>query len=163
MRETVVFAGGCFWGVQYYFDQVPGVLSTTAGYTGGDISSPTYEQVCTGETGHTEAVQVEYDPRTVSFIDLLKHFFLIHDPTRADGQGFDIGPNYRPAIFYTTENQKKIIDEYVKELEKAKTYKKPIVTEVLQASEFWPAEGYHQKYAERTGRGVCHVPYSPLA
>jgi len=162
MKESAVFAGGCFWGVQYYFDQVPGVLSTIAGYTGGDIPNPTYEQVCTGKTGHTEAVQIEYDPGVVSFQDLLKHFFLIHDPTRSDGQGFDIGSNYRPAIFYTNENQKKTIEEYIKYLEKSKTYKKLIVTEVQQEGEFWPAEGYHQKYAERTGRGVCHVPYKPL-
>lgn len=162
MKEKIIFAGGCFWGVQYYFDQVPGVIKTVAGYTGGSVKSPTYEQVCKGDTGHTESVEIEFDPRQISLLELLKHFFRIHDPTRSDGQGLDIGDNYRPVIFYYTEEQKKVIEDYIDYLVKSSVYDKPIVTEVAKASKFWAAEGYHQKFAERTGRGVCHVDYEPL-
>lgn len=161
--EKAVFAGGCFWGVQYYFDQVPGVVKTTVGYTGGITESPTYEQVCTGETKHVEAVEIIYDPKEISFSNLLKHFFLIHDPTRSDGQGLDIGNNYRPVVFYDNEDQKKITEAYIKELEDSNKYSQPLKTAVEKLEIFWPAESYHQKYAERTGIGICHVEYRPLS
>lgn len=163
MTEIAVFAGGCFWGVQYYFDQIPGVVATRVGYTGGLTQNPTYELVCTQTTGHTEAVEITYDPSLVDFSTLLKHFFLIHDPTRADGQGLDIGNNYRPVVFYTSINQKKVAEDFIKSLEKASVYKSSIKTELQELDVFWPAEDYHQKYAQRTGRGICHVDYRPIS
>jgi methionine-S-sulfoxide reductase len=163
MSEKAVFAGGCFWGIQYYFDQVPGVISTKVGYTGGDKQNPTYEEVCSGDTGHTEALEIIFDPNKVSYTDLLKHFFLVHDPTRSDGQGFDVGNNYRPVVFYVSEEQKNQAVESIASLEKSKKYNKPIKTSVEHLKTFWVAEEYHQKYAERTGRGMCHVDYKPLS
>lgn len=158
--QQALFAAGCFWGVQYYFDQVPGVIQTTVGYTGGHTQNPTYEEVCTHTTGHAEAVLITFDPGQVSYTTLLKQFFHMHDPTQLNRQGPDVGDSYRTAIFYFTEEQKH-------EAEKAKnqaagSYKEPIVTEITPAGPFYEAEDYHQKYAERTGRGVCHIPYEPI-
>jgi peptide methionine sulfoxide reductase msrA/msrB len=158
--EQAIFAAGCFWGVQYYFDQIPGVVSTTAGYTGGTTENPTYEEVCTHTTGHAEAVLIEFDADKVSYEVLLKHFFRLHDPTQLNRQGPDIGDNYRSAIFYVTDEQKeaaeKIRDELQSRLEGT------IVTEITEAGPFYEAEDYHQKFTERTGRGMCHVPYKEL-
>jgi methionine-S-sulfoxide reductase len=162
MREdTAIFAAGCFWGVQFYFDQVPGVLETTAGYTGGHVDNPTYEQVCTHKTGHAEAVKIVFDPEKVSYKTLLTQFFRMHDPTQLNRQGPDIGDSYRSAVFYQNDAQKKQAENLIDELNKAKFAGK-IVTTLERASAFWPAEDYHQKYTEKTGHGMCHIPYAPV-
>jgi methionine-S-sulfoxide reductase len=158
--EQAIFAAGCFWGVQYYFDQVPGVTQTVVGYTGGTIENPTYEDVLTHTTGHAEAVWIEYDAEKVTYETLVRQFFRMHDPTQLNRQGPDVGDNYRSAIFYTTDEQK-VVAERIKEELQVKLDKK-IVTEIVEAGPFYRAEEYHQKYAEKTGRGICHVPYTPL-
>lgn len=158
--EQIIFAAGCFWGVQYYFDQVPGVVSTTVGYTGGQTENPTYEEVCSHTTGHAEAVLIEYDTRKVSTNTLVRHFFRMHDPTQLNRQGPDVGDQYRSAIFYVMDEQKTIAEEVLAASQAS--FKEPIVTQIEQASAFYKAEEYHQKYAERTGRGMCHIPYKPL-
>ncbi len=158
--ETAIFAAGCFWGVQFYFDQVPGVKETVVGYTGGHTEKPTYEDVCSHTTGHAEALKITFDPSEVSYETLLKQFFKIHDPTQMNRQGPDVGDSYRTAIFYTTDAQK-VQAEAIKGQSQA-NFDEAIVTEITQSSEFWPAEDYHQKYAERTGRGMCHIPYEPI-
>lgn len=158
--EQAILAAGCFWGVQYYFDQIPGVTKTTVGYTGGTTENPTYEEVCGHSTGHAEAVLIEFDASRVSYAALLRHFFRMHDPTQLNRQGPDVGDNYRSAIFYVTDDQKETAEHIVEEVQKG--YRQPIVTQVVPAGPFYRAEQYHQKYAERTGRGMCHVPYAPL-
>ena len=158
--QNATFAAGCFWGVQFYFDQVPGVIESKAGYTGGNVANPTYEQVCTDRTGHAEAVELSYDPDLVSYETLLKHFFRLHNPTQANGQGPDIGSQYRSAIFYHTEDQKILAEILIKNL--SANYEKPITTNLEPASDFYLAEDYHQKYTQTTGRGMCHVPYDTL-
>jgi methionine-S-sulfoxide reductase len=159
--QQAIFAAGCFWGVQYYFDQVPGVVSTTVGYTGGTTEDPTYEEVCTHTTGHAEAVLVEFDEGKVSYETLVRQFFRMHDPTQLNRQGPDIGDSYRSAIFYVTDDQKEIAEKVMAEL--VPQYKQPIVTVIEQAGPFYEAEDYHQKYTERTGHGACHVPYEPIS
>jgi peptide methionine sulfoxide reductase msrA/msrB len=158
--EQAILAAGCFWGVQYYFDQIPGVVSTTVGYTGGTTEDPTYEDVCAHTTGHAEAVLVEFDADKVSYEALLKHFFRLHDPTQLNRQGPDIGDNYRSAIFYVTDEQKEIAEKIRDELQPK--FDGKIVTEIVPAGPFYEAEGYHQKFTERTGRGMCHVAYEPI-
>jgi len=158
--DKAIFAAGCFWGVQYYFDQIPGVVKTTVGYTGGHTKNPTYEEVCTHTTGHAEALLVEFDPDKVSYATLVKQFFRMHDPTQLDRQGPDVGDNYRSAIFYYTDAQKKTATELLQAAQP--NFKQPIVTEIVPASPFYNAEEYHQKYAEKTGRGLCHIPYKPI-
>jgi methionine-S-sulfoxide reductase len=160
-KDVAIFAAGCFWGVQYYFDQVPGVLETSVGYIGGHIDKPTYEQVCTHKTGHAEAVKIVFDPEKVSYKTLLMQFFRMHKPTQLNRQGPDVGDNYRSAIFYQNEEQKTKAEEVINELNKTK-FDGKIVTTLEPNSTFWPAEDYHQKYTERTGHGMCHIPYSPL-
>ncbi len=155
-----IFAAGCFWGVQYYFDQVPGVSSSLVGYTGGHTKDPSYEEVCTHTTGHAEAVLLEFDPGQVSYEALCRQFFRMHDPTQVNRQGPDIGDSYRTAIFYVNDDQKKIAETIKAEIQAS--FEKPIVTEITKAGIFYPAEDYHQKYAERTGRGMCHIPYEPI-
>ncbi|HHJ53074.1 MAG TPA: bifunctional methionine sulfoxide reductase B/A protein [Caldithrix abyssi] len=151
---TAIFAGGCFWGVEHYFDQEPGVISATSGYTGGHKAKPTYQEVCDHTTGHYEAVKVVYDPTKTSYEKLAKLFFEIHDPTQADGQGPDIGPQYRSAVFYANQEQKQIAEKLIRIL-KSKGY--DVVTKVLPASTFWPAEDYHQDYYRKTGKQpYCH-------
>lgn len=158
--QKAMFGAGCFWGVQFYFDQIPGVVKTTVGYSGGHKEKPSYEDVCTHTTGHAEVTLVEFDPKKVSYETLLKHFFKIHDPTQLNRQGLDIGDNYRSVIFYYDEAQNRAA-EAAKKAAQA-DHKEPVVTEISEASEFYPAEDYHQKYAEKTGRGMCHVPYEPI-
>lgn len=158
--ERAIFAAGCFWGVQYYFDQVPGVVRSTVGYTGGSTMDPTYEEVCTHTTGHAEAVLLEFDPKQVSYRVLVRHFFKMHDPTQLNRQGPDIGDNYRSEIFYTDESQRTIAET---EMQHTQTeWSRPIVTKLEPESTFYPAEDYHQKFAERTGRGMCHIPYQSI-
>lgn len=155
-----IFAAGCFWGVQFYFDQVPGVTATTVGYTGGHTANPSYEAVCTHTTGHAEAVLVEFDPEQISYQTLTKHFFKMHDPTQLNRQGPDVGDSYRSAIFYLDEQQKAVA---VSAREAATAdLGQTVATQIVAASVFYAAEDYHQKYAERTGRGICHIPYTPM-
>lgn len=158
--NKAIFAAGCFWGVQYYFDQIPGVTKTTVGYTGGHTENPTYEDVCSHTTGHAEAVELEFDPEKVSYETLVKQFFHMHDPTQLNRQGPDVGDSYRSAIFYFDDEQKKIAEDA--RTQSAEDFEQPIVTEISPASMFYEAEDYHQKYAERTGRGMCHIPYTPM-
>ena len=159
--EQAIFAAGCFWGVQYYFDQMPGVVSTEAGYIGGHTSNPTYEQVCSHTSGHAEAVKIIYNPSKVDYQTLLEHFFRLHDPTQLNRQGPDVGDNYRSAIFYSKPTQKAEAEKVIRELNKQKLDGK-IVTTLEPADKFWPAEAYHQKFTQRTGQGACHVDYTPL-
>lgn len=158
--EKAVFAAGCFWGVQYYFDQVPGVVKSRVGYTGGRTTNPTYEEVCTHTTGHAEAVELEFDTAKVSYEVLLKHFFRMHDPTQLNRQGPDVGDSYRTAIFYFDEAQQQAAQKAKQTAQK--NFKHAIVTEISPASEFYEAEDYHQKFTERTGRGMCHIPYQEI-
>lgn len=159
-NQTAIFGAGCFWGVQAYFDEVPGVVKTTVGYTGGTVPNPTYEQVCSHTTGHAEATKIEFDPKVISYRNLVRHFFRMHDPTQVNRQGPDVGDNYRSAIFYLTDNQKREA-EVIKQMAQ-KSFDKPIVTEITKASPFYIAEEYHQKYFKKTGVGACHIPYAPL-
>jgi methionine-S-sulfoxide reductase len=158
--EKAIFAAGCFWGVQFYFDQVPGVTKTTVGYTGGHTENPTYEEVCSHTTGHAEAVLVEFDPEKVSYQTLLGQFFRMHDPTQLNRQGPDIGDSYRSAIFYFDESQKEQAEAAKKRT--AEHFDEPIATQIEPASKFYEAEEYHQKFTERTGRGMCHIPYEAI-
>lgn len=158
--QKAMFGAGCFWGVQYYFDQVPGVIETHVGYSGGSVANPRYEQVCSGETGHAEVVLAQFDPMQVSYHELLQHFFRLHDPTQLNRQGPDVGSQYRSVVYYYDETQRQASEVVIEQLQQ--TYAAPIVTEVAPAGEFYPAEGYHQKFTARTGRGVCHVDYTPL-
>jgi peptide methionine sulfoxide reductase msrA/msrB len=153
--ETALFAGGCFWGVEHHFRQVKGVLSATSGYSGGRISNPTYEQVCTGTTGHAETVRVVFDPQQVSYEHLARLFFEIHDPTQKNRQGPDVGPQYRSAVFYGGEAQQKTVEALIQDL-RSRGYN--VVTEVAPAGAFYPAEEYHQDYlTKHPGRPDCHV------
>lgn len=158
--SKAIFAAGCFWGVQYYFDQVPGVTKTTVGYTGGHTENPSYEEVCTHTTGHAEAVLIEFDPARVSYETLCRQFFRMHDPTQLNRQGPDIGDSYRSAIFYFDDDQRQVAEQVKHEV--GPQFDKPIVTQIAPAGKFYEAEDYHQKYAERTGRGMCHIPYEPI-
>ncbi|HEY5549831.1 MAG TPA: peptide-methionine (S)-S-oxide reductase MsrA [Candidatus Saccharimonadales bacterium] len=161
-KQTAILAAGCFWGVQYYFDQVPGIVETEVGYIGGKVDNPSYEQVCSHTTGHAEATKITFDPKKVSYETLLKHFFRIHDPTQLNRQGPDVGDQYRSAIFYLNDGQKEQARKTLDLLSNSKKYDKPIVTTLEKAGQFWPAERYHQKYTERTGLGMCHVNYAPV-
>jgi methionine-S-sulfoxide reductase len=155
--ETALFAAGCFWGVQAYFDEVPGVVKTVVGYSGGHGPNPTYEQVGSQMTGHAETTQIDYDPDVVSYHDLVEHFFRMHNPTTPNQDGPNIGTNYRSAIFYTDDRQKAEAESVIHELIDKKKFKAPIITEVSQAGLFYLAEEYHQKYFQKTGMGACHV------
>lgn len=156
-----LFAAGCFWGVQYYFDQVPGVIKTTVGYAGGHTKNPSYDQVATRTTGHAESVLVEFDPEKISYATLLKQFFRMHDPAQIGGQGPDIGPEYRSAIFHFDPEQHKVA-VHVRNSTQQKL-DKPIATEIKPAGPFYKAEEYHQKFTEKTGLGACHIPYAPVS
>jgi len=149
------FAAGCFWGVEDFFRQVPGVVDVVAGYTGGAGPQPTYEQVCSGRTGHAESVLVTYDPGVVSYQRLLEAFFRHHDPTTANRQGPDVGTQYRSVIFVHDAEQQEAADLALQSFQDR--FRRPIVTEVVPAATFWPAEAYHQRYVERTGHGACHL------
>jgi methionine-S-sulfoxide reductase len=154
---TATFAAGCFWGVEQRFAALPGVTSTEVGYTGGTTSTPTYEQVCSHTTGHAEAVRLEYDPDTVSYEELLAALFGMHDPTQLDRQGPDVGDQYRSAIFFHTPEQQKSAQAAVEQLTESGVFKRPIVTRIVAAPEWWRAEEYHQKYFEKHADFSCRV------
>jgi peptide-methionine (S)-S-oxide reductase len=153
-RETAVFAGGCFWGTQAVFQRIKGVIATTAGYDGGAANTATYDQVTTETTGHAESVKVVFDPSKITYGKLLQVFFTIHDPTTLNRQGPDSGTSYRSAIFYNTDDQRRIASAYIQQLNTAKAFPQPIVTEVTKDRGFFDAESYHQDYA-------LHNPNNP--
>ncbi|HYF48775.1 MAG TPA: peptide-methionine (S)-S-oxide reductase MsrA, partial [Planctomycetota bacterium] len=156
--EVAILAGGCFWGMEEIIREIPGVIDTQVGYTGGTTAKPEYKDVKTGKTGHAEAIKVTFDPKKLTYADLLeKWFFKMHDPTTANRQGNDVGSQYRSAIFYTSEEQKKIAEEVKARVDKSGKWKRPIVTEITKASEFTDAEDYHQDYLEKNPGGyTCH-------
>jgi peptide-methionine (S)-S-oxide reductase len=157
MTEKATFAAGCFWGVEELFRQTPGVVSTRVGYTGGHLVEPSYQDVCSDTTGHAEAVEVEYDPALVSYDTLLKIFWENHDPTTPNRQGPDFGSQYRSAIFYHTDAQRAAAQSSKESLEKARRFRRPIVTQITPTVEFWPAEDYHQQYLAKRGQSHCHI------
>lgn len=150
------FAAGCFWGVEETFRQTPGVISTRVGYIGGHKPQPTYKEVCTDRTGHAEAVEVDYDPAKVAYQDLLKIFWENHDPTTLNRQGPDVGSQYRSAIFYHSDEQKAEAEASRAEMDKSGKFRRPIVTEIVAAPEFFEAEDYHQQYLAKRGQSHCH-------
>jgi len=154
-QQTAVIAGGCFWGIQAVFQHVKGVINATSGYSGGEAKTAEYEVVSTGETGHAESVKVTYDPSQITYGELLRVFFSVaHDPTQLNRQGPDDGTQYRSVVFYGSDEQKKIAESYISQLNKAGVYPRPIVTQVVPLKAFYPAEAYHQDYATRH-------PYEP--
>jgi peptide-methionine (S)-S-oxide reductase len=155
MTQKATFAGGCFWQVEADFRNVEGVTKTKAGYTGGDLEDPSYEQVCTDRTGHAEAVEVEFDPDQVSYEQLLAVFFSSHDPTQLNRQGPDVGTQYRTAIFVHDDDQELTAKEFIERIRDR--YPRPVVTEIVRAPTFWPAEEYHQRYLEKRGQASCTV------
>lgn len=160
--EKAVFAGGCFWCTEAVFKMLKGVVSVVPGYTGGSAQNPTYEQVCGGKTGHAEAIQVTYDPQLITYHDLLTVFFGSHDPTTRNRQGNDVGTQYRSAIFYTTPEQKRTVEEFIKEINASHKLGKPIVTEVVPLDVFYPAENYHRDYfATHPGNPYCELIINP--
>jgi peptide-methionine (S)-S-oxide reductase len=155
--DMATFGAGCFWGVEHAFRQVKGVSSTKVGYSGGTFKNPTYHDVCTDTTGHAEVVQVEFDPAQVSYEQLLDVFWKVHDPTTPNRQGPDIGTQYRSAIFYHNPEQEAAARISKATIEASGRFKKPIVTEITPATEFYPAEEYHQQYLEKRGMKSCHI------
>lgn len=155
--EKATFAAGCFWGVEANFRRVKGVIATAVGYTGGHFEDPTYKDVCTGKTGHAEAVDLLFDPSIVSYTQLLEVFWNIHDPTTLNRQGPDIGTQYRSVIFYHNEQQRSEAVASKENAQRSGKFKKPIVTEIVPASTFYRAEGYHQQYFEKGGIGGCMI------
>ena len=155
--EKATFGAGCFWGVEAAFRTVKGVVSTQVGYSGGRTPAPTYEQVCSGRTGHAEAVEVTYDPTLVSYDDLLRVFWENHDPTTPNRQGPDVGEQYRSAIFFHTPEQEAAAKASVASLEAEKRFRRPIVTQIVPAGPFHRAEEYHQQYLEKRGQASCHI------
>ncbi len=155
--EVATLAGGCFWGMEEILRQVPGVLDTEVGYTGGTTAYPTYDQVKTGTTGHAEAIQVTFDPRRLDYADLLRIFFRMHDPTTVNRQGPDVGSQYRSAIFYHDERQRRIAEQVRDEVDRSGKWPRPVVTEIVPAGPFWPAEEEHQDYLRKHPGGYsCH-------
>ncbi|MCX7988670.1 MAG: bifunctional methionine sulfoxide reductase B/A protein [Thermodesulfovibrio sp.] len=157
--EQIILGGGCFWGVQAYFKRVKGVKHTVVGYSGGETKNPSYEEVCTGRTGHAEVVLVTFDPNIVSLEKILRHFFKIHDPSTKNRQGNDIGPQYRSVIYYFDDKQKKTIDKIIEEI---KNKGITVRTEVAKAKNFYKAEEYHQDYLDKNPGGYCHVDLSKI-
>ena len=161
-RETATLAGGCFWCLEAAFQDLKGVEKVQSGYAGGHVANPSYEQVCTGTTGHAEVVQITFDPTVVSFDDLLHVFFTIHDPTTLNRQGEDVGTQYRSAIFYHTPQQKATAERVIRELEAEKVWDDPVVTELKPLDAFYPAEQYHRDYYRRNPtQGYCRAVIAP--
>ena len=160
--EIAHLAGGCFWCLEAVYDELKGVVDVVSGYSGGHLTSPSYEAVCTGQTGHAETVQVTFDPQVVSFKQLLEVFFTIHDPTSLNRQGADVGTQYRSAIFFHNPEQKAVAEQVMGELETEKVWNKPIVTELTPFAVFYPAEDYHQEYFKRNPyQGYCMAVIAP--
>jgi len=155
--ETALLAGGCFWGMEEIIRRIPGVIDTEVGYTGGKTSGPTYRDICQGDTGHAEAIRVDFDPVKLSYEDLLGYFFRMHDPTTRNRQGNDFGSQYRSAIFCFNDEQKKTAERVKQGVDKSGKWPRPIVTEIVAAGSFYPAEDYHQDYLRRNPGGyTCH-------
>ena len=162
VTEVATLGGGCFWCVEAVFDELRGVSSVESGYAGGRTANPTYEQVCTGATGHAEVVRVTFDPREVSFKEILEVFFTAHDPTTLNRQGADVGTQYRSVIYYHDERQREVAEQTIRELDEANIWDGPIVTEVAPLSNYYEAEEYHQEYfARNPGQGYCRVVVAP--
>lgn len=160
-NQKATFAGGCFWGIEKYFGKEEGVVSTRVGYTGGSTPNPSYEEVCTGNTGHAEATEVIYDPNRTNYQKLVEFFFTHHDPTQLNRQGNDIGTQYRSAIFYHSPVQQELALKAVDHLNQSGIFKSPVVTQISPAGDFWAAEAYHQKYLEKNPFGYCHIQKQP--
>jgi len=161
-RDVATLAGGCFWCLEAAFDQLKGVERVQSGYAGGSVTDPTYEQVCTGRTGHAEVVQIRFDPGVISYHDLLEVFFVVHDPTTPNRQGTDVGTQYRSAVFYHTPEQKAEAERVIAELTASKVWDDPIVTEVVPLEAFYPAEAYHRDYYRRNpNQGYCQAVIAP--
>jgi methionine-S-sulfoxide reductase len=155
--ETATLAGGCFWGVEELIRQLPGVLDTTVGYTGGALENPRYENVKTGKTGHAESLQIVFDPSKISYAAILEYFFRLHDPTTTNRQGNDVGSQYRSSIFYHSNEQKSTAESVKQTVEASGKWKRPLVTEIVPALPFYPAEEYHQDYLRKNPNGyTCH-------
>jgi peptide-methionine (S)-S-oxide reductase len=160
--DTATFGTGCFWCTEAIFQQLKGVKKVTSGYSGGHVNNPTYKDVCTGTTGHAEVIQILYDPKEISFDELLQVFWQTHDPTTLNRQGNDVGPQYRSAVFYQNEDQRKVAEHYKKELNEKKVYDNPIVTEISPLKNFYPAEDYHQNYYNNNGdQPYCNFVIRP--
>jgi peptide-methionine (S)-S-oxide reductase len=161
-KEVATLAGGCFWCLEAVYNDLRGVEKVVSGYSGGRVPNPSYEDVCTGRTGHAEVVQITFDPQILSFKELLEVFFTIHDPTTLNRQGADAGTQYRSAIFYHSPEQKEVAEKVIAEIEAAKIWNNPIITEVTKLSAFYPAEDYHQRYYERNpNQGYCRMVIEP--
>jgi len=160
--ETITLGGGCFWCLEAVYDRLEGVHGVVSGYAGGHVPDPRYDQVCGGRTGHAEVVQVTFDPDVVALADVLRIFFTIHDPTTPDRQGADVGPQYRSVIFHGSSEQKQVAEEVIRELEAARVWDQPIVTQIAPLDVFYPAEDYHQEYFDRNGyQPYCQVVIAP--
>jgi peptide-methionine (S)-S-oxide reductase len=160
--EVATFGNGCFWCTEAIFQRIEGVEKVVSGYIGGAVKNPTYKEVCTGLTGHAEAIQITFDPRKISFTELLEIFWQTHDPTTLNRQGADVGTQYRSAVFYHSDAQKKLADEYKQKLNASGAFDKPIVTEITRASVFYPAENYHQNYYNLNGKApYCAYVIAP--
>lgn len=160
--QTATFGMGCFWCTEAIFQELKGVISVTPGYAGGHVKNPTYEQVCEGNTGHTEVAQIIYDPNQISFQELLEVFFKVHDPTSLNRQGEDVGYQYRSVIFYHNEEQKKLAEYFKKKLNDEKVYDKPVVTAIEPYTNFYPAEDYHKNYfRQNSSKPYCQLVIKP--
>lgn len=155
--EIAIFAAGCFWGTEEYFRRLPGVISTEVGYCGGAVEFPSYEDVCTGATGHAESLRIEFDPAKIGYRELLRHFFRMHDPTQRNRQGNDIGTQYRSAVFYVEDRQREAAQSLIAEMTAGGLYARPLTTQVVPATTFYSAEEYHQDYLRKHPGGYCHV------
>jgi peptide-methionine (S)-S-oxide reductase len=160
--ETIVLGGGCFWCTEAVYVKVKGITDVESGYSNGHVERPSYEQVCTGDTGHNEVVKLSYDPAQISLCQILEIFFVIHDPTTLNRQGADSGTQYRSGIYYTTPEQKQVADEMIREMTRDNLFGKPIVTEVKAMTNYWPAEEYHQDFFEKNPyQGYCMAVAAP--
>ena len=159
--EKATFGAGCFWGVEHFFREVPGVIDAVSGYAGGVVDNPTYKQVCSDRTGHAEVVEVTFDPATVPYAKLVELFFKMHDPTQLNRQGPDVGTQYRSVVFTHSAEQQQVAKEELAKAASSGQFRAPIVTSIEPAKRFWPAEEYHQRYFEKHG-GACHISYADL-
>ena len=161
-KEVVTLGGGCFWCIEAVFEELHGVEQVESGYSGGRVDDPSYEQVCTGTTGHAEVVQVTFDPKIISLKEILEVYFAVHDPTTLNRQGADVGTQYRSMIFYRSQEQKDIAEQAIREIQKAKLWNTPIVTEIVPFKAFYKAEDYHQEYYKKnTGQAYCRIVIEP--